>query len=179
MTKYVVFLRAVNVGGSGNIKMSELKAALEAHGFENVITYINSGNIILNSKENPAKTRETFKSILVKQFSLNNELILKSQGELENILAYDPYSPDEDEKSKRLVAMLSGKMDKNKPSIFRDDKNVTENFYLNDDVLYIYYANGAGKSKFTTSYIEKKLGIIATARNWNTLEKMLELMKQS
>jgi uncharacterized protein (DUF1697 family) len=75
--------------------------------------------------------------------------------------------------------MLSGKMDKNKPSIFRDDKNVTENFYLNDDVLYIYYANGAGKSKFTTSYIEKKLGIIATARNWNTLEKMLELMKQS
>jgi uncharacterized protein (DUF1697 family) len=177
MTKYVIFLRAVNVGGTGIIKMSDLKSALEDHGFTEVKTFINSGNIIFMSTENKEATRIAIKDIIAKRFNLNIELIVKTQQELENILASDPYAPGEEEKSRRLVAMMSGKIDDRLSSTLRDDKRVTENYYIKDDLLYIYYLNGAGKSKLSTSYIEKKLGLYSTSRNWNTLEKMLELMK--
>jgi len=177
MPKYVVFLRAVNVGGTGIIKMSELKAALEDHGFTDVKTFINSGNIVLKSNDNPEKAKDTVKNIITKHFKLNIELIIKTQLELEKILASDPYASEEDDKSKRLVAMMSGKIDDILSSSLKDDKKVTEKYYVKDDLLYIYYVNGVGKSKFSTSYIEKKLGLITTSRNWNTLEKMLALMK--
>jgi uncharacterized protein (DUF1697 family) len=95
MAKYVVFLRAVNVGGTGTINMSELKAALTDHGFKSVSSYINSGNIILGSDENTEKTRETIKHIIKQHFNLSVEMILKTQKELENILASDPYNADD------------------------------------------------------------------------------------
>jgi len=79
MTKYVIFLRGVNVGGNSSIKMSELKSVLEDHGFENVTTYINSGNIIVNSKDSPVKIKETFKNIIEKHFTLSIEMIIKSK----------------------------------------------------------------------------------------------------
>lgn len=178
MTKYVIFLRGVNVGGNSSIKMSELKSVLEDHGFENVTTYINSGNIILNSKDSPVKIKETFKNIIEKHFKLSIEMIIKSRLELENILASDPYNSDEDDRSKRLVAMMSEKIDDKISLIMKDDKNVKETYYAKDDLLYIYYGNGVGRSKFSTSYIEKKLGVFSTARNWNTIAKMLELINQ-
>jgi uncharacterized protein (DUF1697 family) len=177
MPKYLIFLRAVNVGGNAIIKMSELKSVLEDNGFADVSTFINSGNIILKSNDLPEKTKEAIRNIIAKHFKLSIEMILKTQMELENILASDPYTFEEDDKSKRLVAMMSEKIDDRISLILKDDKKVSEKYYIKDDLIYIYYANGVGKSKFSTSYIEKKLGVFSTARNWNTLEKMLQLIK--
>jgi uncharacterized protein (DUF1697 family) len=176
-TKYVVFLRGVNVGGNGTIKMSELKASLEDHGIENVSTYINSGNIVLQSGGSAWKTEEIVKAIISKKFGLSIEMIIKTQAELEKILASDPYSAEESEGSKRLVAMLSAAPGDTAFLQLKEDPRITENYYGKEDLLYIYYSNGAGTSKFSNVYIEKKLKVIATSRNWNTLVKMLKLMK--
>ena len=74
--------------------------------------------------------------------------------------------------------MLSDKVNKSQTAQFRSDEKIVENYYHKDDLLYIYYHDGAGRSKFTTPYIDKKLKVTSTARNWNTMIKMSEMIKE-
>lgn len=175
--QYVVFLRGVNVGGYATVKMDVLKKAMTAHKFENVKTYINSGNIVFGSIKNKEDVYNEIKNIIAENFGITVELIVKTSEELQSILRNDPYNPKtEDDYSRRGVAMLSVNADVSKVATLKENKGITENYYIKGDVLYIYYDFGMGKSKFTNSFIEKKLGLISTVRNWNTMLKMEDMM---
>src|SRR3990172_6254989 len=140
MKKYVAFLRGINVGENNIISMNDLKNALTKNKFKNVNTYINSGNIVLESNDDKKKLKELFE--------------------------------------KRIVVMLSVKVSEDQASQLKSDVRIVENYYHKDDLLYIYYHDGAGRSKFTTAYIDKKLKATSTARNWNTMLKMSEMIKE-
>jgi uncharacterized protein (DUF1697 family) len=177
VSNYIIFLRGVNVVGHTTVKMEVLKKALSDNKFEDVKTYINSGNILLKSKEDKIQLKEKIKQIILENFGVSVEMIIKTKDELENIIEKDPFNPEkETDNSRRIVVMLSEKIDKNKATVFKEEKKVVENYYAIDDLLYIYYHNGAGQSKFTNTYIEKKLHVISTTRNWNTLLKIQNLI---
>ena len=74
--------------------------------------------------------------------------------------------------------MLSVNVSEEQASQLKSDVRIVENYYHKDDLLYIYYHDGAGRSKFTTAYIDKKLKVTSTARNWNTILKMSEMIKE-
>ncbi len=173
MNKYVIFLRAVNVGGSKSMKMDTFSKALVKSGFGNVKTYINSGNIVLHSDCSKEEIFDSVNRILLAEFGFSAEIIIKTGEELEKIIRSDPYAAKEDDFSKRIVVMASGKIKDtgNKPEF-------EENFYIIDDLIYIYYHNGAGRSKFTNSFIERNYKVVATSRNWNTLLKMMEMVHE-
>lgn len=178
MEKYVVFLRGINVGGNNLINMTDLKNALSKNQFENVRTYINSGNVVFHSNESKNKVKEIFAKTIKAKFSLMIDMIVKTQKELDKIISNNPFDAEkENDNSKRAVVMLSDKVDKEKAVLFRSDRRIAENYYHKDDLLYIYYHDGAGRSKFTNAYIEKKTNVISTARNWNTILKMDEMMR--
>jgi len=170
---YAIFLRGVNVGGKAAVKMDTLKSLLEANGFEDVRSYINSGNLTLKCSSDKAGLRKAITGIILENFNLEVDLIVKSKSELEDIIKNNPFDPEtEVDNSKRVVVMLSEAVDKAKIAAFREEKSVVENFYPFDDLIYIYYHNNIGRSKFTINFIERKLKVVATARNWNTLIKM-------
>jgi uncharacterized protein (DUF1697 family) len=178
MEKYVVFLRGINVGGNKIVDMNDLKNVLVKNQFENVKTYINSGNIVFQSKNDKNKIKEIITKSIKSRFKISVEMIIKTQKELDEIIIKNPFNNDkENDNLKRMVVMLSDKIDKNKVLQFRNDEKIVENYYFSDDVLYIYYHNGAGRSKFTNIYVEKKLNVISTARNWNTILKMKEMLR--
>lgn len=178
MNKYVAFLRGINVGGNNIISMNELKNALVKNKFGYVKTYINSGNIVFESALDKGKTKEQFKKIIVKYFKLKIDVTIKTQNELEEIITSNPFnSKKETDNAKRVVVMLSNKVDKELASQIKKDEKIVENYYHNDDLLFIYYHDGAGRSKFTTAYIDKKLKVSSTARNWNTILKMSDMMQ--
>ncbi len=179
MKKYAAFLRGINVGGNNIINMNDLKNALTKSKFENVKTYINSGNIVFESADGKKDVKETFENTILSRFKLKIDVTIKTQKELEEIISNNPFNEKkENDNSKRIVVMLSDKVDRDRALQFKSDEKIVENYYHKDDILYIYYHDGAGRSKFTTSYIDKKLKVSSTARNWNTILKMSEMMQK-
>jgi uncharacterized protein (DUF1697 family) len=170
---YIIFLRGVNVGGRATVKMDLLKELLGRKGFEGVSSYINSGNIALQSDLDKPVIQKIFKDILRDQFGIAADLLVKTREEVKEIISKNPFNEEtENDNAKRVVVMLSGIVDSKRWNSLKENKSIVENFYPADDLIYIYYNNGIGRSKFTNTLIEKKLGVIATARNWNTILKM-------
>jgi uncharacterized protein (DUF1697 family) len=170
---YVIFIRGVNVGGKATISMATLKSLLEEKGFENVRSYINSGNLAFQSTLDKDGVRKSIHDIIQKNFCLEIDLIVKPKSELEDIIKNNPFDPEtERDNSKRVVVMLSGTADPERMNTLKEDKSIEEKIYPVKDLVYIYYYNGIGRSKFTINVIERKLKVTATARNWNTILKM-------
>jgi uncharacterized protein (DUF1697 family) len=167
----------VNVGGRNKVNMKEFVQFMHAGEFIDAKSYLNSGNIAFKSDMAIDEINTKIREILDLNYSAAIGFIIKSREEIGAILNANPYSAAEDDNSKRIVALLSRKIDAEELTPIQKDPKITEKYYLRGDALYIYYAEGAGESKFTNSYIEKKLKLSASSRNWNTLEKALEGME--
>ncbi len=176
--RYCIFLRGVNVGGNATVSMDLLKKSLGENNFRDVRTYINSGNIIVSTTENKMSLSDNFNRIMKARFGFTAGLIIKTREELQSILDQDPFDKENETGfSQRMVVMLSEQADSEKFLLIKGDSTITENCYLLGDVLYIYYDHGAGRSKFTNNYIERKLKLTATSRNWNTMLKIAGMMQ--
>jgi uncharacterized protein (DUF1697 family) len=174
---YIVFLRGVNVGGHTLVKMDVLKNALLKNKFENVKTYINSGNIVIESGIDKESVAVLIKNIINEIFGVSIGVIVKTKEELEFIIAKVPFDTEKEaDYAKRAVVLLSAFIEPEKITRFKQQNNMDENYYILNDLIYIYYHNGAGRSKFTNAYVEKKLNVTSTARNWNTILKLIEMV---
>lgn len=175
MNTYTVFLRGVNVGGNSIINIKEFVSILENNNYSKVKSYINSGNITFQSKNTSSTISNNIRELIITNFNIPVEIIVKTKRELDEIINNCPYKKDENDFSKRLVAMLTTKITKVQELALLN-KNINEPFYIIKDRIYIYYNDGVGKSKFTNNYIENTIKGVSTSRNWNTLLKMIEIM---
>lgn len=179
MSRYISILRGINVGGHKKILMADLKALLVNQGFENVVTYIQSGNIIIDSHITDSnKVKQKLESIIEKRFGFQVPVIVRKQEQLQNVINNDPFSEiDKIEMGSKLhVFFLSGTpAPENREQLLDYVQQIPEQLVINKNHIYVYYPNGAGRSKLTINIIEKKLSVQATARNWKTIQKLLEL----
>lgn len=174
MQQYIVFLRAVNVSGKNIIRMQELKAALQAVGFEGVQTYIQSGNIVLQSRlKAPAVTKQ-IKELIATEYNLDIEVFVKSRAALQEVREHCPYGP-ECPPNRVFITFLDRKPDAALVEVLLAIDHKGEVFALWEDVLYFYLPEGMAQSKMGNPYFESKLKLKATGRNVNTINKMLEL----
>ena len=178
MKTYLVLLRGINVSGTKMIKMDALTKALQNIGFTNVQTYIQSGNVFVNSTETAAKVGLLVKQELFKTFGHDVPTIVIDKQQLENCVADNPFLNDANTDLKKLyVAFVSQELNQNsihelKISQFKPDEAVVEG-----TKIYIKYAVGAGKTRLDQKYIEKKLNVTATIRNWNTVTTLCNLFQ--
>jgi uncharacterized protein (DUF1697 family) len=177
MTKYIVLLRGINVSGKNIIKMAELKILLENIGFENITTYIQSGNIVLDSViEEKSKIEEIIQSSIKNSFKLDVPLKAINFDELKQITEQNPFINLSDiDFSKLHYTILS-----NEPSSDLINKLVLnsyepDNFKIIKNVIYLYCPNGYGNTKLSNTFFEKKLKVNATTRNFNTISKLIEI----
>ena len=161
MTTYVALLRGVNVGGNRMVKMEDLRATFEKLGYTNVRTVLQSGNVIFDAK---AKPRDL-------DAQVGTPVLLRTQSEIAKIIAANPF-PDEAEgdPGHLLVVFLSGPLQSDEP--LRKVATSAEKFVVKGHEIYIHFGEGAGRSKLAASLTEKKLGVVCTARNWNTVRKL-------
>lgn len=174
MQQYIVFLRAVNVSGKNIIRMHELKAALQAAGFEDVQTYIQSGNIVLKSRLKSPSVTKQIKELIAKEFKLDIEVFVKSREHVQQALDHCPYGP-ECAPNRVFITFLDRKPEADLVDALQAVDHKGEVFALWEDVLYFYLPEGMAKSKMSNNYFESKLKLKATGRNVNTVNKMLEL----
>ena len=173
--KYIALLRGINVGGQKKIKMAELRLLLNTNGFENVQTYIQSGNVIFDSTESAKFLEEQIHTIIYIEYDFEVPVIIKTPKELLSAVKNNPFLKNTEE-TKKLYFTFLNKLPLPENSLKLHSLNFSPDEYvLEDKVLYSYYANGAGRSKMTNNIFESKLNVTATSRNWNTVNKLISL----
>ena len=175
MTVYVSMLRAVNVGGTSRIKMEPLRAAYEALGFKDVRSLLQSGNVLFRSSvKDRRQLARRIAQELERKFGLQIELVIRTLPELERIFERSPVLSPRADLAKLLVMFLAGVPDAQGQARLVKWHKGSEMLEIRGPEVYLYYPDGVGRSKLTTAVIESHLGTMGTARNWNTLTRLLE-----
>jgi uncharacterized protein (DUF1697 family) len=178
MTVYVSMLRAVNVGGSSRIKMDALQRVYESLGLADVRTLLQSGNVVFRSNltDRPRLVKRIMQE-LERQLGLEIEVILRTLAEVASIVERGPLLSPRADPSKLLVMFLSSVPNAAAQAAllkWHKTKEMPELLELRGPEIYLYYPDGVGRSKLTGAVIENKLDTSGTARNWNTLVKLVE-----
>lgn len=176
MQTHIILLRGINVSGHNTIKMDALTKVLIKLGYENVQTYIQSGNVILESDETPSKIAFTIKQELFKEFGHDVPVIVICRKDLEECLSNNLFLKEKDADTKKLyAAFLSMDLNENSIHDLKISNIKPDEVQLDRNKIYIKYTVSPAKTRLDQKYIEKKLNLKATIRNWNTVVKLLEL----
>lgn len=175
---YISILRGINVAGQKKIKMADLKALYEDEGFDSVITYIQSGNVIFAS-ENKDKNylRTTIEKSIEKKYNFPVIVDIRTGQELSGVIKSCPYDEAElDENgTKVLVSFFLSRPLNSKILEIQKYVEPPEELTIRDCLAYIYCPNGYGCSRLSNTFLERKLGVSVTTRNWKTVRKLYEL----
>lgn len=180
MFTHLALLRGINVSGHNMIKMEALKSTLEAIGFKNVVTYIQSGNVFVDSEEeNPASVGFKIKQEIFKVFSYDVPVVVVNKADLANCFKNNPYLKAADVDLKKLyVAFVSNTLKSESINDLKISQFKPDEAAIDGNKIYIKYAVGAGKTRLDQKYIEKKLNLTATIRNWNTVTQLLKMYEE-
>jgi uncharacterized protein (DUF1697 family) len=173
MKTYIALLKGINVGGHKKVPMAELRDLLKNAGFQNVQTYIQSGNVIFQSSEKAKELETKIQNLISIQFGFEVSVIIKSNKELQSILDASPFSKEKKEKS--YFIMLNRIPESNLVEEVDQLQYENEEIVIKKDGLYFYCSTGFGKTKFNMNTYERKLKVTGTARNYNTMLKLLSL----
>ncbi|MFT5754852.1 MAG: hypothetical protein ACI9FW_000655 [Flavobacterium sp.] len=178
--KHLALLRGINVSGHNMIKMDALKSMLEKIGFQNIETYIQSGNVFLETEdENAQSVGFTIKQEIVKQLGFDVPTIVINKSDLEKCLINNPFFKEKDLDTKKLyVAFISKELNNNALNDLKISQFKPDEAFIDGNRIYMKLETGAGNTKLTQKYIEKKLNVTATSRNWNTVNKLLEMFEE-
>ena len=175
MATYVALLRAVNVSGSNRVEMARLRAAFVAAGHDDVVTHIQSGNVIFTSPLRAAAAQAHVESLIEDEFGLTVTAIMRTAKQLGDVCANNPFLTGEPDVSPLAVAFLGAAPATAAGQAFMDVVARTpDEVRLAGAHAYIRYANGAGTSKLTVP-VWRKLGVESTARNWKVTNALAAL----
>lgn len=174
--KYTAFLRGINVGGKNKIKMETLREVCAALGFENVKTYINSGNVVFETAEAAdKKLAGRIEKAIEKEFGLNIKTMVRARSEIEEIVKNNPFDGQFENDKDLHVFFLDEELPEEKRDLLLSNNSETEMFAVRNREIFCLLRVGVPDSLMGKDYIGKKLKVPATARNWRTVNKILEL----
>ncbi len=176
MGRHVALLRSVNVAGHGRITMDELRASFERMGFGNVTTYIQTGNVVFTTnKRSEAAIVAAIEERLAHDLGTSPAVIMRSAADLERVGSRSPYARAGVDPSRHHVTFLAttpapalvGALDL--PASGRDE------LVVDGREVFVHTPDGYGSTKYTGTLIERRLGVLSTTRNWNTVSKLSAL----
>jgi uncharacterized protein (DUF1697 family) len=178
MISYVALLRGINVGGRTMVPMAELKALCEKEGLADVVTLLQSGNVIFKSDSSAAKLELQLEKAATKKFGREIDFFVRNGGDWKKLVAKNPFPAEaKDDPGHLVVLCLKVKPSAAALATLKSAIVGREYFRAGDRCLYLVYPDGIGTSKLTNAVIDRKLGTTGTARNWNTVRKIAALME--
>lgn len=174
MTTYIALLRGINVAGQKKVPMADLRILLENLGYHNVKTYIQSGNVVFQSetKVNTDLAVEIQKE-LFNYFQFEVPVLVKTVEALQAVFESNPF-----EGSKHLATyftLLHSKADAKVMRQVQAENYPGETFVITTECVYFYSETGYGKAKCNNNFFERELRVLATTRNFKTMQKLLSL----
>ncbi|MDQ3785368.1 MAG: DUF1697 domain-containing protein [Actinomycetota bacterium] len=179
MTTHLALLRGINLGAKNKIAMPELRSLFEDQGHQEVVTYVQSGNVVFQSQSStPKNIAPGIERAISETFGLTVSVILRTRSELKRAVSGNPFlSPGVDFASLHVMFLADAPARKAIETL-DPDRSQPDEFEIRGREIYLRFPNGSGRSKLTIDYFERKLGTSATARNWNTVTKVLKLMEE-
>lgn len=176
-TSKIALLRGINVGGKNRMKMAELRSCLSNAGHENVRTHIQSGNIALDSKLSCSKLESLIHDSIKEAFGYDVPVLVREQQYFQKVVAKSPYCDAGDPKFDvaQLHVSLLGKKPAAKAVRELAGLEFTDHYKIVGDVVYLRLFGAYHKTKLNNNFLEKKLGVTATSRNWKTIRKLVEM----
>jgi uncharacterized protein (DUF1697 family) len=175
MARLVVLLRGINLGSRNRISMPELREALEDAGYEDVRTYLQSGNVVLTSAASEKKVARDSERLIADRFGLEIAVVARTRNELAKVVERNPLARVAKDPKRYQVSFLEKKP---APKVVRELEEVAaekEEVVSIGRELYAWHPAGVARSKLWARLAGKNLGVTATARNWTTVTKLLEL----
>ena len=176
----VSLLRGVNMGPHHRIHMADLKAVYESLGLRDIETYIQSGNVVFRTAaRSPGRIAADIEEAVERRFGFRAPVAVRSAAELRRVVERNPFAGRQGIEPKRLaVHFLAAEPDAAAPARLRALPPAPEEVRLDGRELYIYFTNGMARPKLSMAQVEKAVAVSGTARNWNTVEKLLEMAER-
>lgn len=170
------FLRGVNVGGV-KVPMGELRAVLEDGGLEGVRTFLQSGNVIVTPVAGGAvKLSRTIEELIEDGLGLKVRVIVRTREELAEVAKGNPFHGPDVEPRLLHVVFLESEPSHDRVARLDPNRSPSDRFEVSGREIYAHYPGGSGRSKLDLAYFEKQLGVAGTARNWNTVTRLLAML---
>ena len=178
MSLKVALMRGINVGGKNILPMQDLREIFGELGCESIATYIQSGNVVFKSKRKSDGLARSLSKAIEKRFGFEPFVLVMSAATFESIAGANPYAAKAAESKHVHTSFLAGRADDADLKRMHECKSSTEEFTLTDAAVYLHAPDGIARSKLANE-MERHLGVSATGRNGNTVDKLLALlMKQ-
>ncbi|MFF0466453.1 DUF1697 domain-containing protein [Micromonospora zamorensis] len=176
MTRYVALLRGVNVGTT-RLAMADLRRIVTDLGHEDVKTYLQSGNVAFDSTVRDAeKLAAGIERALADELALKVPVLVRSGRELAAVAGGNPYADREDDPTRLLVAFLATPPKTSTVDALTVPGGENVSFTVTGREVFLHFVDGGyGRSKFTNAYLEKKLGVVSTSRNWKSVRALAEM----
>ena len=172
MKTYIVLFRGINVGGKNLLPMKELVALLEKNSFQNVKTYIQSGNVVLQGKN---VSSSKLGALIAGKFGFKPEVLVLEKSEFDSSVKHNPFNLAE---GKSAHFYFCSKEPQLNSEMLEKYVAESEEYKIKNKVFYLYAPKGIGRSRLVAN-IESCLGVPATGRNLNTINKLSEMVKNA
>ena len=185
--RYVALLRGINVGGNTKVSMPELKQVFYELGFENVTTYINSGNVAFDADQmqrlalsedfvgEEGSLTNKIEQAVESHFKLPIQIMVREQNAIGKILKNNPFDGEFESHKEMHVLFMKDEMPKEIQAQLLEKQTENERFAVHGREIYCHLRLGVADSLLGKGFIEKKLKVPTTARNWRTVQKLAEL----
>jgi uncharacterized protein (DUF1697 family) len=177
MGTYVAMLRSINVGGRNRIPMADLRALVSSLGFGDVVTYIQSGNVVLTGSGTATAVARAIEDRITAELGLSVPVLARSKQQLRRILADSPHRQSDAEPKTLHVTFLADRPDPARVSALEGMAATfgADSFEVVGSEVYLHCPDGYGETTLNNAYLERRLGVVATTRNWRTVVTLAEM----
>jgi uncharacterized protein (DUF1697 family) len=174
-TRQIALLRGINLGSRRRVAMPKLRELLEGLGYDDVRTHLQSGNVVLSAGTTGAGLERELEQAFAEGLGMEIAVVVRTRSELATVVARDPLAGVADDPARYLVSFLSAKPDVAAVRKLKQLDVAPERFVVHGREVYAWHPDGVQRSKLTKALADGVLGVTATARNWNTVTRLLEL----
>jgi uncharacterized protein (DUF1697 family) len=175
VARHVVLLRGINIGSRNRISMPQLREALEESGFEDVLTHLQSGNVVLTSTAKPESVARKCERVIAKRFDLEIAVVARTRADLARIVKRNPLGKVAKDPKRYQVSFLSAKLTAKVVRELEAAAEESEQVVVIGREVYAWHPKTIARSRLFTLLAGKGLGVTATSRNWATVEALLAL----
>jgi uncharacterized protein (DUF1697 family) len=175
MERRVALLRGINVGPNKRIAMPALRDLLTRAGFEDVETYVQSGNVVLSTELAPDDLERECERLISEEFGFHVDVVTRSREELAKVVERNPFGDIATNPKRYQVSFLSGELEPQRVEALAAAATESERFVSLGRELYAWHPDGVARSRLWAKLAAPSLGVKATARNWATVTTLLAM----
>src|SRR3954468_4534520 len=173
--RHIALLRGINIGSRRRVDMPALRELLEGLGYGDVRTYVQSGNVVLTSRKSASRMERDLEREIAAGLGVETPVLVRTREELAGVVERDPLGDVATDLKLHVVTFLSGEPSAEVAEGIAAFDGPRERFVLSGREIYSWHPDGYGRSQRAMELDDKRLGVTATARNWRTVTKLLEM----